>query len=107
MHPEYVRRAASPGSTRGSRRTSPRWPTEDGLAQPGVRPTGLPWQEPDGGFAVASGRTDLFDAVDTEGRTDDRRSDFSDVYGDWDAVQRQPRGSRRRFGRRLAPSCTP
>ena len=33
------------------------------------------------------GRTDLHEAVDTEGRTDDRRSDFGDVYGDWDAVK--------------------
>lgn len=57
----------------------------DGLAIPGVRPTGLPWQEPDGGFA-AFGRTDLHATVDTEGRTDDRRSDFGSVYGDWDAV---------------------
>jgi FO synthase len=57
-----------------------------GLAKPGVKPTGLPWQEPDGGFASV-GRTDLFEAVDTQGRTDDRRSDFADVYGDWDAVK--------------------
>lgn len=57
----------------------------DGLAIPGVRPTGLPWQEPDGGFAQF-GRTDLHATVDTEGRTDDRRSDFGSVYGDWDAV---------------------
>jgi FO synthase len=56
------------------------------LAKPGVRPTGLPWQEPDGGFASV-GRTDLFASVDTEGRTDDRRSDFSDVYGDWESVK--------------------
>jgi len=33
------------------------------------------------------GRTDLFAAVDSEGRTDDRRSDFADVYGDWASVQ--------------------
>ncbi|TNM40358.1 7,8-didemethyl-8-hydroxy-5-deazariboflavin synthase [Nocardioides albidus] len=57
-----------------------------GLAIPDVRPTGLPWQEPDGGFASA-GRVDLHAAVDTEGRTDDRRSDFGSVYGDWAAVR--------------------
>ena len=60
------------------------------LARPGVRPTGLPWQEPDGGFAAIGpgvGRTDLFEAVDTEGRAEDRRSDFSDVYGDWESVK--------------------
>ncbi len=60
----------------------------DGLAIPGVKPTGLPWQEPDGGLESA-GRTDLFEAVDTEGRTDDRRTDFSTVYGDWDEVAAQ------------------
>ena len=39
------------------------------------------------------GRTDLFAAVDTEGRTDDRRSDFADVYGDWDSVREAARDS--------------
>ncbi len=58
---------------------------DDGLVRENVRPVGLPWQEPDGGFA-AVGRTDLHTAVDTEGRTHDRRSDFDDVYGDWDSV---------------------
>ena len=33
------------------------------------------------------GRTDLHTAVDTDGRTDDRRSDFDAVYGDWDALR--------------------
>ncbi len=51
-----------------------------------TRPAGLPWQEPDGGFAPV-GRTDLFAAVDTEGRTNDRRSDFDNVYGDWDELK--------------------
>lgn len=61
---------------------------DDGLAIPGVKPVGLPWQEPDGGFESA-GRTDLHAAVDSEGRTRDRRSDFDDVYGDWDEVRDQ------------------
>ena len=60
--------------------------TDEGLARPGVHPQGLPWQEPDGGFASV-GRTDLHAAVDTEGRTNDRRSDFAGVYGDWDSVK--------------------
>jgi FO synthase len=59
--------------------------TPEGLARPGVRPVGLPWQEPDGGLESA-GRTDLFEAVDTEGRSADRRSDFAEVYGDWETV---------------------
>ena len=57
----------------------------DGLAAD-VRPAGLPWQEPDGGL-VQSGRTDLHATVDTVGRTADRRTDFDDVYGDWEAVR--------------------
>ncbi len=63
---------------------------DDGFARPGVRPTGLPWQEPDGGFARAGkgvGRTDLHTGVDDEGRTEDRRSDFDSVYGDWQELK--------------------
>ncbi len=40
---------------------------DDGLARAGVRPEGLPWQEPDGGFANV-GRTDLHEAIDSQGR---------------------------------------
>ena len=43
--------------------------TGAGLARPGVRPVGLPWQEPDGGFATVgrgTGRTDLHAAIDTD-----------------------------------------
>jgi len=54
----------------------------DGLAEEGVTPQGIPWQEPDPDWE-STGRTDLHVAVDTEGRTDDRRSDFDEVYGDW------------------------
>ncbi|HMH90134.1 MAG TPA: bifunctional FO biosynthesis protein CofGH, partial [Streptosporangiaceae bacterium] len=61
-----------------------------GLADPGARPRGLPWQEPDGGWGEAlagTGRTDLHVSIDTTGRTDDRRADFAEVYGDWDEVR--------------------
>ncbi|HYF71182.1 MAG TPA: bifunctional FO biosynthesis protein CofGH, partial [Nocardioides sp.] len=85
VHPEYVRAGEPWLDPRVSAHVAA-LATEDGLAVPGVRPTGLPWQEPDGGFASV-GRTDLFAAVDTDGRTDDRRSDFANVYGDWDAVR--------------------
>jgi FO synthase len=54
-----------------------------GLAQSDARPAGLPWQEPDGGWGEAAGRTDLHVGIDRQGRTSDRRSDFEDVYGDW------------------------
>jgi FO synthase len=65
---------------------------DEGFARDGVRPTGLPWQEPDGGFAQAgSGRVDLHTEIDQAGpgggRTDDRRSDFDEVYGDWDELR--------------------
>ena len=56
----------------------------DGLAAD-VLPVGLPWQEPDDAL-VSSGRTDLHATVDTTGRTADRRTDFDDVYGGWDAI---------------------
>jgi FO synthase len=61
---------------------------DSGLANEAARPTGRPWQEPDGGLAQAggSGRTDLFVTIDTTGRTHDRRDDFAEVYGDWDEV---------------------
>jgi FO synthase len=60
---------------------------ETGLANESARPVGLPWQEPDAGFAVGgTGRTDLHETIDTTGRTGDRRTDFDTVYGDWAEV---------------------
>ncbi|KAA1421214.1 7,8-didemethyl-8-hydroxy-5-deazariboflavin synthase [Nocardioides humilatus] len=89
VHPEYV----TGSLTGGQAWIDPRVHAHvaalagpDGLAIPDVKPQGLPWQEPDGGFE-SLGRTDLHTAVDTEGRTDDRRSDFGSVYGDWDEVR--------------------
>src|SRR6266516_1739923 len=57
-----------------------------GLASDGALPRGRPWQEPDGGWSEAAGRTDLHVTIDTTGRTADRRDDFGEVYGDWAAV---------------------
>jgi FO synthase len=54
-----------------------------GLAAPGAMPSARPWQEPDGGWGDASGRTDLHVTIDTSGRSADRRADFAEVYGDW------------------------
>ncbi|OPF75568.1 7,8-didemethyl-8-hydroxy-5-deazariboflavin synthase [Streptomyces antioxidans] len=86
VYPEYVRR--------GEPWLDPRLlPHVTALAEPGTGlaredaiPTGLPWQEPDEAFS-ASGRTDLHRAIDTEGRTGDRRKDFDEVYGDWEALR--------------------
>jgi len=61
----------------------------DGLLRPTAVPAGLPWQEPDGGFADSSGRTDLHTAIDTDGRNAETRADFDSVYGDWAALRAQ------------------
>ncbi|MBV2362071.1 bifunctional FO biosynthesis protein CofGH [Streptomonospora nanhaiensis] len=57
-----------------------------GLAREDAEVRGRPWQEPEPQLS-ASGRTDLHTAVDTEGRTGDRRGDFDAVYGDWEEVR--------------------
>lgn len=65
---------------------------DDGLAIPEVRPVGAPWQEPDPSLEAAGrsgfGRVDLHAEVDTTGRSEDRRSDFDSVYGDWSEIRR-------------------
>ncbi len=67
---------------------------ETGLAREAAMPQGLTWQEPDGGWGEAAGRTDLHVTIDTAGRTADRRDDFAEVYGDWAEV-----------GTRIAPAA--
>ncbi len=90
VHPEYVRAGEPWIDPRVSAHVAA-LADQDGLGRAGVRPTGLPWQEPDGGF-VASGRTDLHASIDTEGRTADRRDDFDSVYGDWDVLREATAG---------------
>jgi FO synthase len=89
IHPEYVREGEPWLDPRVSAHVAA-LATADGalagLARTGIRPVGLPWQEPDGG-STSVGRTDLHAAVDTEGRTGDRRSDFGSIYGDWDEIR--------------------
>ena len=60
----------------------------DGLADESATVSGRDWQEPDGGLET-TGRADLNSAIDTEGRTGDRRGDFDSVYGDWDILKTQ------------------
>ncbi|MEU2559169.1 bifunctional FO biosynthesis protein CofGH [Streptomyces longispororuber] len=62
---------------------------DTGLANPDAPVRGLPWQEPDEGYVASSGRTDLHRTIDTTGRTADRRDDFDEVYGDWEALREQ------------------
>ncbi len=64
-----------------------------GLARD-VLPQPISWQEPDGGL-MNTGRTDLHATVDTTGRVADRRSDFDEVYGDWQAVRESVPAPRR------------
>ncbi|MGZ5401166.1 MAG: 7,8-didemethyl-8-hydroxy-5-deazariboflavin synthase CofG, partial [Nocardioides sp.] len=85
VHPEYVL-AGEPWIDPRVARHVAALADADGLARAGVRPVGLPWQEPDGGF-VSTGRVDLHETVDTVGRRSDRRGDFDAVYGDWDTVR--------------------
>ncbi|WP_375481047.1 bifunctional FO biosynthesis protein CofGH [uncultured Jatrophihabitans sp.] len=63
----------------------------DGLAREGALPEGMPWQEPEDAnlLAASDGRIDLHTAIDTEGRTSDRRADFDSVYGDWETVREE------------------
>ncbi len=86
VHPEYVRSGEPWIDPRVSKHVAA-LASPDGLAIPGIRPIGLPWQEPDGGFASV-GRTDLATSIDTTGRSGDRRADYDSVYGDWDALRK-------------------
>ena len=89
VHPEYVR-AGEPWLDPRLHPHVTALAAEDGLARRGVRPEGLPWQEPDGGFSAhghGTGRTDLHRSIDTTGRSADRRADFDDVYGNWDDLR--------------------
>lgn len=65
-----------------------------GLAESDVSPKGIPWQASESSYqdfadAQAGGRADLATTIDVRGRTDDRRSDFDGVYGDWDQLATQ------------------
>jgi len=87
IYPEYVRAGEPWLDPRMNRHVAALADPDTGLAREGVRPEGLTWQEPDGGWeSLAGGRTDLHTEVDTVGRTGDRRSDFDSVYGDWSEI---------------------
>jgi FO synthase len=105
VHPEYVR-AGEPWLDPRVQPHVAALADDTGLAVPGVRPVGLPWQEPDRGARSGAeagttgwGRTDLHATIDTTGRTTDRRADFDDVYGSWDELRSQvAEGDRGRAG---------
>ncbi|WP_090094826.1 bifunctional FO biosynthesis protein CofGH [Lentzea jiangxiensis] len=86
VYPRYVRAAAGQWiDTRLTAHVSA-LALESGLANPDAEVAGREWQEPDGGLDTF-GRADLNTAIDTEGRTGDRRGDFDEVYGDWDELK--------------------
>ncbi|MFI2237108.1 bifunctional FO biosynthesis protein CofGH [Streptomyces chrestomyceticus] len=88
VYPEYVERGEPWLDPRLLPHVRALADPETGLARPDAKVEGRPWQEPDEGFSMASsGRTDLHRTIDTDGRTGDRRNDFDEVYGDWDALR--------------------
>jgi FO synthase len=88
IYPEYVRRGEPWLDPRLTAHVAALADRTTGLAREDAIPEGRPWQEPDGGFGLASsGRTELHVEIDTSGRTNDRRDDFDEVYGDWDALR--------------------
>ena len=103
IYPEYVRRWLN-GAAWVDPRIAPHVRAlvdpQTGLAMESARPRGIPWQEPDGGWA--GGRTDLHVSIDTIGRTEQRRGDFDTVYGDWNQVaEHAARTARLRAPQRL------
>ncbi|MBU7596777.1 bifunctional FO biosynthesis protein CofGH [Streptomyces sp. P38-E01] len=88
VYPEFLRRGEPWLDPRLTPHVRALADPETGLAREGVRPSGLPWQEPDEVF-TGGGRTELHRTIDTEGRTGDRREDFDEVYGDWEALREQ------------------
>ena len=77
----------------------------DGLLAEGAKPVGRVWQEPDGGL-VTTGRSDLHTTIDTTGRTDDRRGDFDEVYGDWAVLREKVRSAPALMGAALGSDVT-
>ncbi|GGY73165.1 FO synthase [Streptomyces olivaceoviridis] len=86
VYPEFVRRGEPWLDPRLRPHVSALADPVTGLALPDAPVTGRPWQEPEEVF-TASGRTDLHTSIDSEGRTGDRRADFDEVYGDWEALR--------------------
>ncbi|KOT92690.1 FO synthase [Streptomyces sp. NRRL F-5755] len=88
VYPEYVQRGEPWLDPRLLPHVRALADPETGLAREDAVVEGRPWQEPDEGFSMSStGRTDLHRTIDTDGRTADRRDDFDEVYGDWDALR--------------------
>ncbi len=88
IQPEFIRRGDPWIDPRVRPHVEALMDARTALANPSARASGIAWQEPDDSLAPF-GRVNLHTEVDDTGRTGDRRSDFADVYGDWDAVRAQ------------------
>ncbi|MFD8072535.1 bifunctional FO biosynthesis protein CofGH [Streptomyces sp. NPDC059718] len=88
VYPEFVRRGEPWLDPRLLPHVTALADPATGLAREDAEVTGRPWQEPEEVF-TAAGRTDLHRTIDTEGRSGDRRDDFDEVYGDWEALREQ------------------
>ncbi|CRK57346.1 7,8-didemethyl-8-hydroxy-5-deazariboflavin synthase subunit 1 / 7,8-didemethyl-8-hydroxy-5-deazariboflavin synthase subunit 2 [Alloactinosynnema sp. L-07] len=88
IYPEYIHRGEPWLDPRLGAHVAALADPATGLAVEGAALVGRPWQEPEVAL-TASGRTDLHTAIDTEGRTGDRRDDFDSVYGDWEELRGQ------------------
>ncbi|MFF3911489.1 bifunctional FO biosynthesis protein CofGH [Streptomyces sp. NPDC001848] len=86
VYPEFVRRGEPWLDPRLRPHVAALADPETGLAREDAVVEGHSWQEPEEVF-VAAGRTDLHRTIDTDGRTGDRRDDFDEVYGDWEALR--------------------
>jgi FO synthase len=86
VHPEFVRRPDPWLDPRLWAHVRALAEPSSGLAVEGRVPSGRPWQEPDPEWG-STGRIDLHASIDGEGRSGDRRGDFDEVYGDWDALR--------------------
>ncbi|MFD7011720.1 bifunctional FO biosynthesis protein CofGH [Rhodococcus jostii] len=88
--PQYVLAGAPWIDPRISAHVSALVDPETGMARDGVKPTGLPWQEPDEAWE-SSGRVDLNTEIDTTGRNTETRSDLANAFGDWESIREQVR----------------
>ena len=95
VYPEYIKRGEPWLDPRVAAHVAALADPVTGLARPDAVPRGLPWQEPDGGFPQAAGRTELHVEIDTTGRSSDRRGDFDEIYGDWRAIGERVRAPQR------------
>ena len=92
-------------------RTSMRWRGPDGLAEPdGHARRACRGRSPTAGWATQRPQRTCTPPIDTEGRRQDRRGDFDDVYGDWTSLRRRrgvERGTDASGHRRRARRCGP